>query len=130
MNTHYGELDTAWLRVLYRLWTCKREGERFNLEQMVAGGEWITGWLPNYVFTSPMIGGTEGLRRLRYIREELQVPVDHKVHTYEYHGEAKRVNIYRLGCNPAQVDFREVMRLRSDYRFPVEELINTQTELL
>ena len=131
MMTRYGELDAAWLRVLYRLWTARRDNERFNLNQMSPKGDWISGgWLPNTVLCSPLIGGLEGTRRVRNLHDDFQIPIDYKRHKYELCGKMKTAHIYRLDCDPTLINFHQIMEERSQYRFPIHLIEPSKVEII
>jgi len=128
--TRYGDLNTAWMRVLYRLWTARRDNERFNLNQMSPEGAWISGgWVPNYAICSPLIGGSEGTRRARDLYLLHDIPVVNKPHYYDLFGKNKRADIYLLDCDPALIDFHQIVKERSEYRFPLHLIEATKAEI-
>jgi len=82
---------------------------RYNAHEMIPEG-----WVPSWVLVSPAVGGLQGLRRLRELRES-GIMIEHR---FFYRtlpdGTKQRTNttIYRLITAPSSID-REKCCLKS-----------------
>jgi len=118
-------LTTAWQRTLYRLYSAKFKNEKFYLSHnpdcVISGG-----FLPIYAVTGSLIGGSEGGRRLRYLRE-IGFPFvtsivnghikNYRVHEWELYGEKKKTPIYCLACDLTFDDWEEIIERGPKYYY-------------
>jgi hypothetical protein len=107
------EQKTRWQNVLRILVDYKKTGKTFNLATAPDGtpygresvGE---GWLPIYAFRGPYLGGDQADRRLRELRTEFGIPIEKKVHHWKHQEQSKYTYVYRLGCDPGEIDLENI----------------------
>ncbi|MDD5061593.1 MAG: hypothetical protein PHC43_01050 [Candidatus Marinimicrobia bacterium] len=97
--------DSEESKVLFRLWIARLRNEKFflsrNPDEVISGG-----FLPMYAFRSGSLGGDSADRRLRFLRDNLLIPIEIHKHTWKTNPK-KKTYLYRLNCNPYDLDWDE-----------------------
>jgi hypothetical protein len=103
-------LKTANQRVLYLL----RNAMLQNKPYWKAIPE-SAGFLPAYEFQKVEIGGSSGMRRLRQLREERNVPIIHK--QFKVPNQKRTVHAYRLDCGRGDIALTDLYMNWKDWKF-------------
>jgi len=101
MTDHQSRLQ----KVLELLIDQKRNPRRgFNLAGLHGEGRVYEGWLPIWAFQNEEVGGSSGGKRLRELRYLKGIPIEMETHIWERDGKIMRTPVYRLACEPGEVD--------------------------
>jgi len=108
------ESKTRWQKILVLFIEHKKHPERlFNLAQGPDGKDYGwepvgEGWLPAYAFRGPYCGGDQADRRIRELKTEFGIPLEKKIHHWTINGQKKFTWVYRLACDPDEIDIENI----------------------
>ena len=119
MSDHQSRLQ----KVLELLIDQKRNPRRgFNLAGLHGEERVYEGWLPIWAFQNEEIGGSSGGKRLWELRYLKGIPIEMKIHLWERGGEKMRTPVYRLACEPGEIDVANLKYIPSKLEQTILEL--------
>jgi hypothetical protein len=120
MTNHQSRLQ----KVLELLLDQRRNPKRgFNLASSYGEERVYEGWLPIWAFQNEEVGGSSGGKRLRELRYLKGIPIEMETHIWERDRKIMRTPVYRLTCEPGEIDSVNLKYIPIDFPKKSEQTI-------